>query len=502
LPDSVSFSQDSGDRAKNIVQGVGYLTVQYLATSVLGFVFLFAVIRIVPTFQYGIYSAVSVTVAIASTIALIGLNLGAARFVSFRSEESWDAAKKTVLLSLLLTGVTTAFYCALSPVFSLYFARSAGWTWAFFLGGGWIFTSSIASTLQGVLQGMKKYATIAKILFLSRFAIVAVTLVLLFVERTIEFPLISWSAYYGAIALWIFLTIQRPIRDAKSGTLRYTTIIRYSIPLGIAAIITAFSSYSDSVVVGGYLNASSLGVYQAAVQASTVLGIIAVTPLTTALFPEISGSRTGGDISNGVRLAFRFISLAVLPASLLVAALSVQLLDLFTSGGVYLTGALTLELIGLFYVFVAMQMVLLILLQAVGKTFEVIIVGIVAASTDLLVALVLVPHFGLAGAVTSKVAVSLDGAAVAIYICRGFMRAMDSWSFYVKAAVSSLVPFVLILALSHYFSSKLLTLLPYGLVFSVIYLVCIRQLKVLSLEDRNYLIHILPGRLQKLAALL
>lgn len=506
MPESVSSAPDDGDRARNIVRGVGYLTLQYIATSGFGFIFIFALIRVVPNFQYGIYSAVQVTVAIASTFALLGLSLGATRFVAFSIDadmsESWAAAKKTLLLSLLLISVTTVVYLSLSPVFSLYFAHgSTGWTWAFILGGGWIFTASISTTLQGILQGMKKYALIARILFLSRFAMVAVTLAILFFRRSIEFPLFAWVGFYGAISLWILFVIQKPIQHA-TGALKYSTILRYSIPLGIAAIITAFSINSDPVVVGGYLNASSLGVYQAAIQVSTVLGVIAVTPLTTALFPEISGSRTAGDISKGIRLAFRYISLAVLPVSLLVAAVSVQLLDLFTSGGTYLAGSLTLELIGVFYVFVAIQTVLLNLLQGVGKTFEVIIIGIVAVSTDLGVALILVPHFGLAGAVTSRVSVALDGAAVALYISRNFMKSMDAWSFYGKAALSSAIPFMIVLLLSRYYSSGLITLVPYALLFCVLYLVCIRQLRVLTPEDRAYLIHVLPGKLRKIAAVL
>ncbi len=232
---------------------------------------------------------------------------------------------------------------------------------------------------------------------------------------------------------------------------------------------------SDSVVVGGYLNPSVLGVYQAAISVSSVLSVVAVTPLITALFPEISSSKTIGDISNGVRLAFRFATIVVLPVSLLFAAVSPQLLSLFTSGGVYLAGTLTLELVALFYVFVAMQTMLLTLLQAVGKTMQVILVGIVTASTDIGVALLLVPHFGLTGAVTSRVAVSLDGAAVCMYLSRSYMGNLDKRGFYLKGLVSSFIPFAIIILLSTFLTSRLISLIPYAVLFALVYLVCIRQ---------------------------
>ncbi len=126
LSDGISYPTNNDDeRARNIVQGMGLLTLQNIATSVLGFIFLFAVIHLIPTFQYGVYSAVLVTVTITSTIAGLGINYAAARFVAYHSgdDESWDAAKKSLLLSLLVVSVTTALYLVFSPVFSLYFTK-------------------------------------------------------------------------------------------------------------------------------------------------------------------------------------------------------------------------------------------------------------------------------------------------------------------------------------------------------------------------------------------
>ena len=491
-------TNNDDERARNIVQGMGLLTLQNIATSVLGFFFLFAVIHLIPEFQYGVYSAVLVTVTITATIAGLGISFAAVRFVAYHNSdsESWDAAKKSLLLSLLVAGVTTALYVALSPEFSLYFTKNTSWTWAFILGGGWIFTATMATTFQGALQGLKKYSKLAKIIFLSRLIMVVVSISVLYFFRLLELALSAWVLFYGLICIWIFMSIGKPLLAAK-GTYRFSTILRYSLPLGIAGIIGVVATSSDTVVVGGYLNPSLLGVYQAAISVSSVLSVVAVTPLITALFPEISSSRTIGDISNGVRLTFRFATIIVLPTTLLFAAVSPQLLSLFTSGGVYLAGTLTLELVALFYVFVAIQTMLLTLLQAVGKTTQVILVGVVTSLTDIGVALLLVPHFGLAGAVTSRVAVSLDGAAVCMYLSRSYMGNLDKRGFYLKGVISSFIPFAIILFLSTVLTSRLISLIPYTVLFALIYLVCIRQLHLLTKEDRAYLTHTLPRRLRK-----
>jgi len=481
---------------------MGLLALQNVATSVLGFVFLFAIVRLFPLFQYGIYSAVLVTVGIASTIAGFGLNLAATRFVALlwndNEKSSWDVARKTVLLSLVLTVVTTLFYLAISPLLSEYFTKSNRWTWTFLLGGAWIFSVSMANTFMGILQGLKKYVQLAKIIFVSRLVMVLVSTAILYFDRNIGIPILAWVFFYSLMVLWIFMLIGKKLTTA-TGSFSYSTILRYAMPLGVAGIIAVIATSSDSVIVGGYLNPTSLGIYQAAISISTVLGVVALGPLTTALFPEISSSQKSlGDVSYGIRLAFRILTLAVLPASLLVASVSSQLLALFI-GGAYLAGSLTLELVAIFYVFIAIQTILLVLLQAVGKTLQVILVGVITAATDIGVAVILVPHFGLAGAVASKVAVYLDGVFVSLYLTRIYLRNLDKSSFYVKGTIAALIPFVIVLFLSFYVSSRVLTLIPYSLLYALLCLVCVKWLRLVSSEDRTFLRHTLPGSLRKIA---
>src|SRR5580704_880500 len=92
LSDDESIRTGGGDeRARNIVQGMGLLALQNLATSVLAFFFLIAIIRLLPVVQYGIYSAILVTVNIASSFATAGLNLAATRYVA----TLWNDDKQT-----------------------------------------------------------------------------------------------------------------------------------------------------------------------------------------------------------------------------------------------------------------------------------------------------------------------------------------------------------------------------------------------------------------------
>ncbi|MGI0091164.1 MAG: oligosaccharide flippase family protein [Nitrososphaerales archaeon] len=493
----------ANDRAKNIVKGMGWLTLQNLGTNVLGFVFLATLLRLLPAAEYGIYSAVLLVAGIAINFACFGLNLSAARYIALLREQdeqaSWIAARKILYVSILFTSAVTAVYLGISPFLSIYFTKSPSWTFIFLLGGAYLFLGSISNISSGIIQGLKKYKQLAKILTVSRVVMVGFSIAVLeFVDRSVTFAIVAWLIYFVITITWMLIIINRNILRAR-GSFGYSNLLRYTFPLGIASIIATFSSNADQVIVGGYLTPVSLGVYNAAITISGALGLVFLTPLTTAFLPEASSSSSEqGNISNGLRIALRFVTLGVLPASLFVCGISLQLLSLFSGGGSYLAGVDPLELISSFYVFLAIQTVILVLLQAVGKTFHVMLVGVVAASTDICVALLLVPNLGIAGAALSKVSVALMGMFVALYLARRYLKGLDSPQFYFKGALCAAIPFATILILSNFVSARVVTLAPYSILYAVLFLLCVKTSKLLSKEDRAFLALILPSPIKRL----
>lgn len=491
-------SENGSDRVRNITRGVSSLSVQNIGTSILAFVLLAVLLRFLPSVEYGIYSAVLIVVGIAGAFSSFGLQLASTRYVAFLREkdetESWAAARSTLVLSLALSAVVTLVYALLAPYFSLFFTspKTTEWTGLFLLGGFWLFGSSLAATVQGVIQGLKKYSLLAKMLLASRFVMVAFTILVLLKYDNIVVPVIGWAIYYFLIIAWGFKIVAVDMLSHREKRYPFSTIIRYSFPLGLAGVIQAFASSSDSLVVGGYLASASLGVYNAALQVTSVLGVVLVTPLLTAFFPEAS-STAESELSNAFRLSVRFLMLSILPASFVLAGLSQQLLTLFSGGGSYLGGVAPMELIAFFYVFVALQGIAIYLLQAVGRTKQAMVAGIASAGVDISFSLLLVPELGLVGAALSKIATAVVGLAVAVYYSREYVRKLDNLGFYVKCVISSAVPFTACYVLTEFVSSRIITLVPYALVSGFLFLLCLKVLRVLTEEDRRYLSHLLPS---------
>jgi O-antigen/teichoic acid export membrane protein len=98
-----------------------------------------------------------------------------------------------------------------------------------------------------------------------------------------------------------------------------------------------------------------------------------------------------------------------LPASFFVAAAAAQLCDLFSGGGTYTRGIPYLLFITVFYAFLAIQTFAVSVLQGVGRTREVLLIGAITSIGEIIPSVVLVPSLGLAGAAVSRVAVMLAG---------------------------------------------------------------------------------------------
>ncbi|HZW56139.1 MAG TPA: oligosaccharide flippase family protein [Nitrososphaerales archaeon] len=509
---SVARAQEVGkslyeQRQRNISTGLRSLTVQNFATSILAFVFLGALLRLLPSVQYGVYSAVSILVGVAASVATLGLQYASARYVSFlqatSEREAYVAARRVILLSLLTTACISVAFLLMAPFLSLFFTKSPSWSDAFEIGALWLFSSSIALVLQGVIQGLRKYSLIAWMLFASRVAMVIFTIGGLLLYRSVLIAVAGWVVYSGILALWSMWIITSNFGDnAKKGAkvtrFGYSEILRYSAPLGAAGILVIITSNSDLIAVGGYLNATTLAVYNTVVSISSVLTFVFLTPLSTALLPEASSSSQNRDeVSSGIRLAVRFIMLAILPASFLVAALSHQLLELFSGGGAYLAGAHSLELIALFYGFLAIQSTIYSLLQATGRSLDVFMLSALTSVIEIGLSVLLVPEMGIVGAAISRDATAVVGALVALVFARRYSVRYDSSLAYVKMFACSGVLLALLWVLSTFVSASLFTIVPYTLVGCFAFLSCLKWLRVLRPEDKQLIGHALPAKLRK-----
>jgi len=498
----------TSERAKHIASGVRSLTVQNLVNTVLGFAFLTMLLRLLSPSAYGLYSAALLVTTIGSSVAVFGLQFAATRFVAFMAHDEGGSrvvSRSIVVLSLVFTSAATVVYVLLSPALSLYFTKSTSSAWVFAASGGWLFSITISGIFQGLVQGMKRYHTLARILISANFATVGLTVLGLIVFHSVIVPIIGWVVYGAVIIAWSLAITRKPLlvaAPARTGGRTFKQVLRYSMPLGIAGIVTVATGAADPIVVGGFLSAAQLGAYYSAIAISGGLGVMLFQPLNTAFFPETSSDADDPrTLSTGLRLAFRYTALALIPVSFALVGLSKQMIRLFAGGvSTYLLANPSLQMMSGFFLFVAMQGILTSLLLSTGKTTQVMLIGIVTVALDLFLSLLLVPSFGLLGAATSRTLVDIAGFLMAVYLTRSYLRGIADVGFQVKLIASSLVMLAVLFSMSKYISNRALTLIPYSLIGVAVLLLCVRGFRLLTEEDKRYLEHFMPrsiGRLMR-----
>jgi O-antigen/teichoic acid export membrane protein len=498
-PPSSTNPNDPEYRTRNVSLGLGSLAAQNIITSILAFVFIGALLRLTSPKDFTAYSSVSVSVLVAISVSTFALQYAAARYVALflkdDEEKAWAFGKAILVLSVAFSVAGTIVFDLISPELSMYFMRNTQWTFLFILGGLWLVSYSLSSILQGIIQGMKKYVFLARIITISRVAMLGFAIATLELYHNVDFAIISWVIYYIILIIWPLRKIAPQI-FRKSSTSYYTIVLKYCAPLAIAAILGIVSTSGDSVVIGGYT--TSLGPYNAAIQISATLYLIVITPLITALLPEAaSSSESSIQISNVLRLAVRFLILGLLPVSLLMAALSPQLLALFSGGGTYLSATGVLEIVSVTYVFYGMQLMIYSLLLAVGRTIQALITVIAAAAADVGFALLLVPNFGMEGGAISRVLESLIGMLISIYFARKYFGKLDTLKFYAKGIAASAALFAIVFSLTTFVGNGTISLIPYSIIGVVLFLFLIKTTHILNDEDRGFISHALPSSLKR-----
>ena len=439
-------------------------------------------------------------------MAAFGLNAAVVKFlapVAGREQSpTWGPAKAAIILVTLFSGAASLALAGAAPYLSEYFMKSPSWSWVFYLGALWLFSASVSSVLLGVLQAVRRYPLMARLTVAARFAGVGAAVAGLLAYRSLEAAILSWALYYGVVGLAVLSYYWRPLASADaSGS--YRPVLGYATPLAAAAIISAVASNADIVVVGGYLAPTSLGVYNAAVVISSLVSALFLGPLTTALFAETSFSAASlSEVSRGTGLALRFGALTILPSSLFAAAMAAQLFDLFSGGGLYAGGIPYLALITTFYAFAAVQSIAIFILQGVGRTRAVLIIGVATALADIALSLSLVPGLGLAGAAYSRVAVFVVGCGISLYFIRDILPRPVDFRFFGKAVLASAIPAIAVYIPSELVSSRVVTIVPYTILGVALFVGCAKALKLLNDEDRSFLGHLLPENLEWILHLL
>ena len=278
-------------------------------------------------------------------------------------------------------------------------------------------------------------------------------------------------------------------------------MFRFGFPLYFSAVLLSFLGQFRSMVLAWFASDFEIGNYMVASNFLSLLSVLAV-PISTALFPAFSKfdlNSEKGELGRFFRYSLRYVLLVIVPASMLVALVSRDLVYL-VYGPQYSLAPFYLTLLVLTYLYMGFSLVVGSFFNGVGRTDVSFRVGLVNCFVGVPLGLLLTMFFGVLGLIVSMI---MSGVVSLVYglwvaVCR-FGMVFDVKSvmkIYLAAFLSAIPVFVVVSCFSLF--GCLVNLFLAVLVFVGVYLVLVPVVGAVKEEDINNLRSIF-GKIRVLA---
>ena len=386
---------------QKFAKDVGFIGTVQILTSLGTFFLLPIVTKTLGTYDYGLWAQINITVSLLSPLALMGLSMGFVRFLSSETETRIiREAVYSILFFVTISGLLASFllYTFAEPLATFGFKDPEA---AYFVKAGSLLIllnviEPISLFYFRIFRQIQKFSyftlfeTFGKLFFI---------LILLKMGYGLLGVIAATLLVQGSIFLISLLII---ISQIGFTIPRFTYIkqyLQFSLPLTPGSLIRWITESSDRYMVTYFLGLRSVGVYSAACSIGNLIQLF-VSSLQLILLPELSklfDENKMDEVRIYMSHSLRYFLLISIPAVFGLSALAKPLLGILTTED-FLSGWVVIPIIafsgllaGVFQIFVN---TMLLVKQTKTATY----INIVAAVSNVLINILLIPSVGIVGA--------------------------------------------------------------------------------------------------------
>ena len=447
---------------------------------------------------YGLFSLALVVSSFFVMAASLGLPEGALRYLSFyrgkgelaKARYLFRVASRALLVSGLLAAMVLYFAARSISVLFFHneglvpFLQAFGLFIPFSILGGHFLSTLLAFGhvrwnvfINNFLQNFFK--VLALLLFLM-IGLKSSAVIGSYVAGIVIMCALAYFAIRYSIP-----TLLHPVRLEKSTKhLVLREVFDYSWPIiFLSAVYTVFN-WTDSVVIGYFMSAADVGIYNAAF---TLISLFGIAPelFKQFFFPYIvkEYSRKNLEIIRQLsQQVGKWIYILNLPLFLFMAVFPGAVINVLF-GAEYLTATDVLRILAIGGMLASFNTVLMNLLSMQGKSKLIMVNTISVSVLDLILNVLLVPRYGLYGAAYSTAfSLALLGCIMLIQVRRSigivpFRRRM--W----RVTLAAIIPAIGLLVIKHFYAPSFIVLALAGTAFILAYGVLIFMMKTLDSND-------------------
>lgn len=386
---------------------------------IISFIYTIYIARVIAQDDVGIFYLALSIIGILTIFKDFGLPYALARFVPFyeaKNEHQKAAAlfKATLVLTSLLGAILTFGVWLLSGQIAQFY-QNEKLAFALQILCTFVIIDNIGKTFSYYVVGK---ANMKLTQFVSNFQLFAKLIItFLFVElfgaglfAIGAGYVLSYLISYPIFAPFVF---QDTRLSSKTAKFSLSKIIREVAPFGLVitfiSIFNIIMGFADRILLGYLIEPESapflIATYSFAISLANNLNILPGT-ISTIFFPVISrlvGANKFDKVRSQLRTAQRWVLFITMPFAAVMVAFSWDMLGAFF-GQKYAEGGLAMSIfvLGLvFYIFASVISFALAGMQLVGIELK---VAIIAAVVNVLLNILLIPHFGIEGAAAAAAA--------------------------------------------------------------------------------------------------
>ncbi len=388
---------------KNFIKGSLATSAGTMASMLFHFISIMIITRQISKEEFGIYALIIVIANFLNIISSLGLELSLVKFVASAIERE---KKSTLVPTLILRAIFIIIFSVLviffgDILFSLFsFTASDFLHIIIFL----FILDNLRSLFFNLLQGMnlfKKYALIQIITSILR---VALLLIIIYADDlTLKNVLyIEIGVAFLTVALQIIFAKYKDILrwDVTAGNIK--RIIKFSAPIYMNSILTFIYNQVNVFIIGAYLNPVSIASYDVAGKIPTA-GKKGFNSFIVVFYPSLSKLFSKGEHDNAINLMNKslFTISTIINVVLLISFLfNKEIIQLLFSIK-YLDSSLVFSFLMVSFFLNSMSNIMGYSLVSAGFPASTLRVGVISSILSLSGALIMVPIWGIMGAVYS-----------------------------------------------------------------------------------------------------
>ncbi|MDI6820365.1 MAG: flippase [Candidatus Hodarchaeaceae archaeon] len=444
--------------AKRLVKGSAIVFIALVASGFIAFFLRMFLARSLSVAEYGLFYAIFALISIFGMFRDLGLGAALVKYIpEFAVRKQFDNIKSSVAILVLLQAllafpITAALFLFSDQIAIAVFGTESASQIIKFL-SIWFFTMIFFYTFQPTFQGFQNMPIYASMEFFNIFFVLLFAVLFLSVWGLglggVAFAYLCSSLALAVLGSIIFLKKYFHVFKEKAQITKplMTKLLKFGLPVFLSTLGIFILVYTDTIMITLFRTLKEVGFYQAAQPAAHILWYFPMA-LTTVLFPMISElwvKREEKLLGQTLHFLIKFSFVLIIPAALVFIAFPEIVLHLLFPG--YEAGSAALQILAAAMVITTLHVILSSTMAGIGKPIVTTKVVAVMACLNVIMNLLLIPHYGIEGAAAATFASTLIGFFLMLYFALKLVKFTLPAALLLKTISGGLLTLLLIFGL-------------------------------------------------------